>query len=182
MFVRHYGLHWAEGDVPFLLEQSQAKTLWTLDIPCPFEVSKQPRRCPHALASVLPKAGLAPAHLAPLVNGGAFFIRSLTSSQIEAAHLLCGAVMPIAFTMWANRVSDLVDELNLTNIAPLILTGVEPRHYDAIDRFISVPRIRTLIVETRLARPGLTEIEIEPITPEPHLTNVGAYMLRTNKP
>lgn len=182
MLVRHFGIHWADGGVPFLLEQGQSKCLWPYDVPSSFDVVKQPLRCPHALASVLPKEGSAPSHLAPLVNGGAFFIRSLSTSQIEAAHLLCGAVRPIAFTMWATRFSDLVDELNLTNIAPLILTGVEVRHYVDLISFLRIPRVRTVIVEGQHVLPMLTEIEIEPIKPDPSLTGIGAYLLRTNTP
>ena len=183
MIVRHFGIHWAEGGVPFLLEQSHSKTLWPYDVPCPFIVrpDRLTLRCPHALGSAEPMEGSAPSHLAPLVNGGAFFIQSISTHQLEAAHLLCGAVRPIAFAMWATSFRDLVDELNLTNIAPLILTGVQVRHYADLDRFLRIPRVRTLIVETEHPRRGLTPIELGPVTPHPDLTRIGGYILRSNQ-
>ena len=113
--------------------------------------------------------------------GGAFFIPRISTHQLEAAHLLCGAVRPIAFAMWATSFRDLVDELNLTNIAPLILTGVQVRHYADLDRFLRIPRVRTLIVETEHPRPGLTEIELPEIQPTPDLTRIGGYILRSNQ-
>ena len=83
--------------------------------------------------------------------------------------------------MWATSFRDLVDELNLTNIAPLILTGVQVRHYADLERFIRIPRVRTLIVETEYPRPGLTEIDLPEIQPTPDLTRIGGYILRSNQ-
>jgi hypothetical protein len=179
--VQHFGLHWAEGGIPFLHEQAGGKCLWDLDLPSPFSTSQLRRFCPHNIAIQSPEPGeLAPGLdvLAPRVNGGAFFVPNLTTAHQQAAELLTSAVKPISFAVWAMRWTDLVSELTLTNIQPMFLTGVEPKHYIQLQRLLELPRTRTLIVHGKHNRPGLVQIELPDVQPDPSVRKLGAYILR----
>jgi hypothetical protein len=76
------------------------------------------------------------------------------------------------------RWNDLVSELTLTNIQPIFLTGVEPKHYIQLQRLIELPRVRTLIVHGPHSRPGLETIELPDVQPDTSWRRLGAYIMR----
>lgn len=183
--VRNYGLHWATGGIPILEEQSGGRCLWDANIPSPFEVRPDypGLRCPHLLNGVTATAEPLPKGfeiLAPQINGGAFFVRTFTANQLLSVSKLHNAQTPIVFPVWSRKFSRLVEELNLTNITPLILVGATPKYYAELDKFLQVPRVRTIFVSADHCRPGLTEIELPDISPRDDLKNVGAYYLNEN--
>ena len=181
MNVQHFGLHWAEGGIPFLHEQAGGKCLWDLDLASPFRTSLLRRSCPHNIAAQSPEPGELPQGidvLAPRVNGGAFFVPNLTTAHQKAAEFLTSAIRPISFAVWAMRMTDLVGELTLTNIQPIFLTGVEPRNYIQLQRLLELPRTRTLIVHGKHNRPGLVQMELPPVHPDPSWPRLGAYIMR----
>ena len=103
---------------------------------------------------------------------------NLTTAHQKAAEFLTSAIRPISFAVWAMRWNDLVSELTLTNIQPMFLTGVEPKHYIQLQRLLELPRTRTVIVHGKHNRPGLVQIELPDVTPDPSWRKLGAYIMR----
>jgi hypothetical protein len=179
--VINFGLHIADGGIPFLLESDGGHCLWNDKLASPFTTTL--RNCPHAIAKVPPEPGEISEGLellAPRVNGGAFFVPNLSVEHQRAAELLTCATRSISFPAWAVDWKALVAELTLTNIQPMFVTGLEVRHFQKLQKLLTLPRTRTLIVQGTHRLAGLHQVELPDVKPDESWRRLGAHLVRTS--
>lgn len=150
--VQHWGLH-VSGDLIFLHEQrvSACLTPGLAGLESPFQVrTAQP--CPHNLLPFLGDAepvappGELARVLAPIPDGGAYWVPSSARTNVLSLSELCHPARSIAATPWTQRINLLAVELHKTNLAPLIFYDYEVKHVDKIARLLALPRVRTILL------------------------------------
>jgi hypothetical protein len=163
--MERFGLH-IDGDLLFLHQQDEARCLTPglAGLPSPYSSPKR-ARCPHRIEPKAGEVGHAPSPFDPVPDGGAYWVRG----DVRRAAQLCaptqgtGVIRPL----WAWSVKDLLSELHLTNIAPLILTAYEGSHLRSIARLLELPRVRTLIFCGDLQPAGAEAASIPEIEGDP---------------
>lgn len=158
----HYGLY-ADDDLIFLHQQDGGVCLTPglSGLESPFEAPLKRVRCPHNIA---PAPGALPPFnplidvLSPIPNGGAFWTPQKNWPLVRDAAQMSAPVAQIIMPIWATDVADLVPQLTLTNIAPLILVGYEAKHFKKINQLMQLPRVRTLLFCGALRPPGAIEV------------------------
>lgn len=165
MLVDRYGFH-QDGNLVFLHEQglSRCLTPGLETLPSPFELVRPDRLpCPHRLPRA--SASLVIDHplievMAPTPSSGkAFFVPTSQLTAVNAMHAMTGAGQR-SFAAWALRrpLEKLVPQLTITNAAPLVITGYEPRDYTMLERLLALPRSRTLVLCGPFRVLGATEL------------------------
>ena len=169
--VSHYGVHWAPGRIAFLHQQRGGMNAIGLKESSPFMVRTKRRwLCNHLIA--LNAINPARTHLVafenlvgknslvrfmlplPKDNGppgvGLFYTKSMDSDLLQFAMLLkmsSPVKMPIFFAKLTTP-KVILDELEMTNVQPLVLAGVMPEHTDMVRNLISAAAVlpRKLLV------------------------------------
>ncbi|HQT78614.1 MAG TPA: hypothetical protein PLD10_16290 [Rhodopila sp.] len=152
--VTRYGVHWASGKIAYLHQGRGARNAIGLDLPSPFHVRTLRRWvCNHVIGlntlnrakshfltfeSLLAKNSLVRFFL-PLpkdadrdTQGGAgvFATRSVEDDLVHLT-LLMKMSSPVKLPLfWARMTSakTILEELEMTDVQPLVLAGVEPEH------------------------------------------------------
>lgn len=150
--VSHYGLHWTDEDVAFLEQGRSGTNAVGLRMKSPFKVQlpTKKRHCNHQIALNAPTPSdfhwdylsqLATDQLVramlpiPKQDAGVYWLEETLGIEDALASLsrLSAPIHPVVIPMWMMRGPDnLIDELHATNIQPLVLTGVEPKHSSLI--------------------------------------------------
>lgn len=149
--VEHYGFH-QDGNLVYLLEQNSARCLTPglSALPSPFELVRRDKLpCPHMLRD--PAPGSIVRHplvkaMAPVPSkGAAFWLPSVHRPAVLALTQMTRVTGFVPWTM-TNPIQKLAAQLMLTNAAPLVITGYEPRDYLTLETLLTLPRIRTVIL------------------------------------
>lgn len=160
----HFGLH-TDGDLVFLHQGRWGRcvTPGLEALPAPFRVMRRDgRRCPH---NITPAAGSHPQLeglarvLAPVPDGGAYWVPEQAMPAVSAAHQMASPVHPIVFPAWNTRVRDLAPQVSLTNIAPLIIVGIRPIDIPAVASLLAIPRVRTILLVGGPQPGGAVEVD-----------------------
>ncbi len=159
----HFGLH-VDGDLIFLHQGRWGRcvTPGLEGLQAPERVRRLDyRRCPH---NVQPAPGPTPAltglvkALAPIPDGGAYWVPAEAMASVSKAFVMCNPVHPVIFPAWHNKVKDLVPQLTLTNIAPLIITDLRPADLPGVGNLLRLPRVRTVLICGRIQPSGVEPI------------------------
>lgn len=164
--VPNFGVHFVNGDIPFLLQQDNAQSIFE-DLPCPLKVIPSPvrKRCNHSIRLNQPDPE--PQHLeaferlkddpllramlpTPALHRG-FTIEN--PSQVVLA-TLSRMSSPVATTIrpaWALEPKMILEELGITNCQPLVLinSGHSDHHITCRVASAVFGLPRTVIVATR---------------------------------
>jgi hypothetical protein len=176
--VSHYGVHWASGNVAYIEQEKSGTNALGLPEKSPFVVQLPRRnaRCNHLIALAAPKPD--PSHmelLARLINEdslvramlpiprtgpGGFFLSDPAGKLRLHLVLLSKLSSPIACVVkpFASLGHEQVlDELQMTNVQPLVLTGVTAAQAPSLaplaERLASLPRSLVLTGEADIALP-----------------------------
>ncbi|WP_353640790.1 hypothetical protein [Mesorhizobium sp. WSM2239] len=164
------GLHW-EGDIAFLIQGEKVQTAFDFEIPCPFDQNKDPGD--HRIdlriecdPSRFPADPLIDA-MSPIprdTGEPAAFLTQQDLSIILAtlARMSTPSKLPIA-PFWSLKPDKIVRLLELTNVQPLVLTGVRATNKSAVDQILeAVPYLpRKLVLQgeqTLILRPEARRI------------------------
>lgn len=165
--VPHYGLHGA-GDLFFLHEQNRSRcmTPGLEALQSPLEVQRPDRlSCPHSLLPMdtpirVPEVtSELLCKLAPVPDGGCYWAPPAAKPYMIEMQVMSRPIRPLAYVPWAHPIKKLVPELNVTNLAPLIIADYEARDLRDLQRFLELPRIRTIVLIGQLRLPQATEIK-----------------------
>lgn len=162
--VTHYGLHTTDTDIVYLHQGRSSNNFIGLKQPSPFTVQlPKSKPCPHLInnASQIPDAvhwrqftllltdPLVQA-LLPIPRGKSDLIPYLNDPQNELAmdlvilSRMSSPIYPVVHPLSKMTMGKLRDELSLTNVCPLILTGVQPSDtsflYDIASEARMLPR------------------------------------------
>jgi hypothetical protein len=143
------GIHWAEGDIAFLIQGEQIQNALGINLDCPFPAGKG--QCGHRI-NLQNTTDLAfPEH--PLVD-----IMSPVPAQLPEPAFIAGDVRLLIATLarmsspvqlpmrpfWAPRPKEIITALSQTNVQTLILTDVRPTDRKKLDQVLeaapSMPR------------------------------------------
>lgn len=120
-------------------------------------------RCPHDITPApgpIPRLkGLARV-LRPIPDGGAYYCPT-TVGKITGFLRMSASVERLIFPTWAVPVVNLIPQLTLTNLAPLVIPDCESRNLIALQRLLSLPRTRTIICLGATQPPMTTRLELE---------------------
>lgn len=150
--VSHYGIHWTDEGVAFLEQGRSGANAVGLRMKSPFNVQlpNRKRHCNHqiTLNSAVPSDlhwdylsqlfgdDLVRAMLPlPKLDGGVFWLEQSEGIEVFLTTLarMSSPINPIVIPIWMVKAADnIIDELHSTNVQPLILTGVEPKHSSLI--------------------------------------------------
>ena len=192
MNVKRYGLHWAPGDIAFLVQAGGGVNVFSSDLPSPFSIANR-IRCPHAIdldAVVEPPAWVdhpTAAYFMPTPRRPGEKPRLLYDpdgtyeAQINALKRLSSPTITTHWPIWAPTRA----VWNTTNLGPLVWGGVEIQHTRAVWQqidlgnthnrrlvFISRNRIPLLGLAEPLVMEGLPDLSLEP------MEAIGAGQLR----
>jgi hypothetical protein len=189
------GIHWAEGDIAFLLQAGTPQTALDFGVACPFPPSKKP--CEHRIDLSLPSPDREfPDHqlvdaMSPVPRSDTYRIPFVTAGEgklwlATLARMSSPTGVPIR-PMWALTSKDIFQELEKTNVQPLVLVDVHVSERKKLDQVVAAaPYLpRKLVLEgTRdvILPPGTDRIGV----PDSHLIDVlslpweayGAQLLR----
>lgn len=140
MIVSSYGLHWAPGDVPFLVQPLGSQNLISPSLECPFVPHIRPKRlrCPHNIdLSTTAEADwisdpLAAAFL-PIPRQPGEPAKAILDPDGKLEPLLaqlsrlCSATEPLMRPLWWRTPNESLALYTVTNITPLVWTGAELR-------------------------------------------------------
>lgn len=137
------GLHW-EGDIAFLIQGERVQTAFDFEIPCPFEPNKD--TCDHRIdlrfevdPSRFPADPLIDA-MSPIPRDTGDPATYLTQSDLQIilatlARMSSPQRLPIA-PFWSLKPDKIIRLLELTNVQPLVLTGVRGSNKNAVDQIL----------------------------------------------
>lgn len=142
MIISCYGVHWAPGDVPFLVQALSSQNLISPNLPSPFMTNIVPRRqrCPHQidLSTTAPAPDwlsdpLAKA-LLPIPRGPGETAKAILDPDrryerlITQLQRLSSPTETLVRTLWWRLIGDLRGVYAVSNLSPLIWIGVEWQH------------------------------------------------------
>lgn len=193
MRVSHFGVHWAPGGIPFLVQSIGAQNLISTELPSPFVVSVKPRtlHCPHAIdLTQQAKAEWVSDPLAqallPIPGRSVSMLYDPTGKHerlLQTLQRLSTATEPLMRPLWWRTPQQMTPIYGVTNISPIIFFGGEA------SRFLDVMRHRDLaltfnrrvVISLRdripLAGVDWIETELTDVSSEP-LEALGATALR----
>jgi hypothetical protein len=135
--VTHFGLHYAAGDVGFLLQRGTPQSIYP-DLECPFQVQRRSndRSCPHAINLTLADDTGRTIFADPLAawfaqpKGVALLLdpeRSTTPVLAQLARLYSPTRPTVDFA-WSMQARHWMEEGAVTNLSPWILSDVRSTH------------------------------------------------------
>lgn len=199
MIISQYGLHWAQGDIAFLVQAKGAVNLISDNLASPFTVNTVPRRakCPHLIdldAVVDPPAWAshpAAAYFMPVPRTSGEKPRLLHDpegrheAQLKALVRLCSPIIPVTRPTWFGAGMNKEEPYRVTNLGPLIWVGAETGQTPVLRRqmglglaynrrvvFVSVERIPLFGEVEALNLDDLPDLSQEP------MEAIGAGVLR----
>ena len=164
--VQGYGLHY-EGSLVFLHEAAGSQCLNPKlgALESPFEV-RAPRglNCPHCYLGAPPPADEIPQDpmieaMSPVPGDGLYWIDPKHEPWIWRLSAMTMGAETNVMVWWRlrkPRLDRLAPYLELTNAAPLCVIGYDVGDFQDLDRLISLPRCRKLVVSGRPRLPGAT--------------------------
>lgn len=195
--VSHWGVHDA-GGIWFLEQTEGGSNALGLSLNSPFTV--RPVRkcaCNHTIKLIHPAGAREIRHtdicgdplvreLAPIPKrdgGVTYFVDN--GRVIPAAATLARLSSPVSNIVkpfWAKKPSEWLPELETTNVQPLVLTGIEPRHTRWIASFVSavapLPRRLVLVGQTIASIPGVNRVTFSPPEyPDLPWEDIGGWLL-----
>ncbi|MEA2781820.1 MAG: hypothetical protein QOK29_3364 [Rhodospirillaceae bacterium] len=181
--VSHYGVHWANGNIAYIEQEKSGTNALGLPEKSPFlvQLAKRDRRCNHLIALAAPKPD--PGHMefisklisedklarvmlpVPKTGVGGYYIEDPACRLKLPLVLLSKLSSPIASVVrpFASlNLSQIADELQMTNVQPLVLTGVNAGDAEAlksIAEFLpSKPRTLVLTGDPGIAVPPAFDV------------------------
>jgi hypothetical protein len=155
--VSHFGIHFDEDRIPWLLQQAGGANALGLKERSPFEVTM--RRCNHQmdLAKGRWKAHLGLAHHFELAENelfklmlpiprreeGVYWVHAdeKTLDELSVVSRMSSPVMSVVCPLWQFRNRrEIFDELNITNIQPLLLYGIRSGDISLIRELLEVAK------------------------------------------
>ena len=193
MRVDHFGVHWAPGGIPFLLQGSGAQNLISRDLQAPFEVRVRPRTlsCPHEIDLQLEAEAewvsdpLAQAMM-PLPGHRVFVLHDVERKwdrTLQHLQRLSSATTALMRPVWWRSPQDATPIYALTNITPIVFFGVTVNQVMDLNRNLDLARTfnRTILISTQTRLPLLgaqwIETNLGDVSQEP-LEALGATALR----
>lgn len=118
---------------------------------CPHNIVPEPRPSPRlkGLAGVL----------RPVPDGGAYYCDARVSDISEMLKMSAQVERTI-FPAWAVPIQNLIPQLTLTNLAPMVIPDCEAKNLIALQRLLSLPRTRTVICLGPMQPPLTTKLEL----------------------
>lgn len=169
--VPHYGLHFAAGDVGFLLQKGAPQSHYS-DLPCPFQVQRSTtaRSCPHAVNLALadpagreilddPLAAwfADPTGIAVVHDPAKSTLPVL--SQLARLYSLTRPTLDFAWTLTKRA---WLDEASITNLSPWGVIGVTSREVELIRTISAYPRpVVLLSIEPLPLPPGAQRLNTD---------------------
>jgi len=153
--VSHYGVHWAAGSIAYIEQEKSGTNALGLPEKSPFAVQLPPRsgRCNHLIALAAPKPDpLHTAFLAKLVNedslvramlpvpktgsGGFHVVDPAGKLRLHLVLLskLSSPIFSVVRHFASMSEEKIIGELQMTNVQPLVLTGVAAGHAPVLAR------------------------------------------------
>lgn len=166
--VNHYGVHWVDELIAYLEQEKSGSNALGLKEKSPFEVRlpKKHRHCNHLIALAAPVPD--PSHWSffqsmltdelmqamlpqPKGGGGGFYINDADDSlklHLILLSKLSSPINPIVMPIFMLEVNQIIEELQLTNVQPLVLTGVKPVHTTKLNQVAETLAVmpRTLVL------------------------------------
>lgn len=168
--MNHFGLY-RDDNLVFLHEQKGGRCLnpGLANLPSPFTVGKPSAPCPHTLPA--PAEGYVPDEplvraMGPIQTADVFQTERANAQLLGAMIQMVGPIRPLFYGFFGTRMKDLLAELTCTNAAPMIMVGIEARHFGELSRLMSLPRTRNLIIVSDLRVTGV------PVLPRPAETDL----------
>lgn len=147
--VTHYGIHWDEN-IAFLLQGRGGTNAVGLKKSPPFVVrlASRKKHCNHQIPLATPVPNdfhwdafvsafddqLVKAMMPfPKVDAGVVFLKDdeeLLTNVLFMLSRMSSPIFPIVIPMWMTNLTAVVDELSMTNVQPLVITGVKPKDSD----------------------------------------------------
>lgn len=137
--VGHWGLHWADGDIAFLLQGSGSQHLLQLHLDCPFRVILR-RTCNHNIQLDEPSdEGLIDDPLVRVMLpvpkptsefGVPYFIDPAGALKLPLLALarMSWPIRSIVHPAWVVDRMMIFQQLQTTNVQPLVITDCQPHH------------------------------------------------------
>ncbi len=195
--VSHWGVHNASG-IWFLEQTEGASNALGLSLDSPFTV--RPIRkcgCNHTIKLIGPTGAREIQHtgicndpliqeMAPRPKPGVAVTYFVDNGRIiPAVSLLARLTSPVSGFIkpfWARKPSEWLPELETTNIQPLVLTGIEPRHTPYVQRLVSastpLPRRLVLVGQIIASMPLVNRVTFSPPEyPDLPWEEVGGWLL-----
>jgi hypothetical protein len=187
--VSHYGLHDA-GGIWFLEQEGGGKTALPISVASPFRVrSKLP--CPHGIRvprqtsdEVLPDHPLITVMSPVPTPHRVYFLRQQHAPAVAELTRLCSPTASICHPVWSQQLRTLANLLQVTNVAPLVLTGLGLTHLGMTRKLVQAALIspRRLVLvgdDTAIAPAGAKVIDAPVLTgiSDLPLEELGAQLL-----
>lgn len=190
--VAHWGAHDA-GGVWFLEQAEGGSNALGLSLGSPFQVRPVGKAaCNHAIKLTAPSRqppcdDVLIRQMAPIPKRDgqvAYFVDN--GRVLPAVSILARLSSPIAGIVrpyWTKRQSEWVKELETTNVQPLVLTGIEPKHTHSIVALVQaaafMPRRLVLVGRPIAKAPLLARVAFDPPDYPPDLPweEIGADLL-----
>lgn len=193
MRVDRFGVHWAPGGIPFLMQASGAQNLISRDLPAPFEVRVRPRTlsCPHEIdLTSEAKADWTSDPLAqammPVPGFRIFMLHDPTGAldkTLQTLQRLSSATQPLMRPLWWKTPQDMTPLFGVTNLSPIVFFNASLDQAPLFTRNVDLARSyeRTILCSTRQRFPTLgatwIETELGDVSKEP-LEALGATTLK----
>lgn len=170
--VTHYGVHWAHGGIAFL-EQDQPRggaNALGMREKSPFRVQplKRTMRCNHRIPLAAPnpdetqlqfflelveKDELVRAMLPiPKLDQGVYFLASEEQERLELPLVflskMSSPITSVVMPIWMMTLQQIMDQLQVTNVQPLVLIGITAEHTRTISQAAKAAAVspRTLVM------------------------------------
>ncbi|MGH6955628.1 MAG: hypothetical protein ACREEW_03065 [Caulobacteraceae bacterium] len=197
MIVSCFGVHWAAGDIPFLLQAIRTQNLISPELESPFITNIRPRRqrCPHQidldiaapapewLSDPLAQAFLpVPRHPGELAKGIVDPTRKLERTMV-ALQRLSTPTETLVRPIWFRTITEMRGVYAVSNLSPLIWIGIEWAHAQEALRHVleaeAFQRHILLVGNQQMPIPGVEWIETElgDVSDEP-LEAIGAGVVQ----
>lgn len=146
--VSHYGIHWDNRGVAYLMQGRGGTNAIGLKQKAPFEVRlpSRKRHCNHQIPLSTPVPNdyhwdyflqllgdpLVDAMLPiPKGDGGVYYVDDPNgdlTSYLVLLSKLSSPIYPVVVPMWMTSIEAIIENLQETNVQPLVITQVEPKH------------------------------------------------------
>jgi hypothetical protein len=167
--VSHFGVHWANGNIAYIEQEKSGTNALGLPEKSPFVVQLPQRagRCNHLIALAAPKPDqLHMQFLAKLINedslvramlpipktgtGGFYVVDPANKLRLHLVLLskLSSPITTVVRPFPSFNEAQIIEELQLTNVQPLVLTGVVAAHAPVLARIAErLPKLpRSLVL------------------------------------
>lgn len=190
----HYGLHWLDGGIALLVQQNKVDHVMGIHMEFPVEVKRhrQGQTCPHDIRledaefGELPDNELVRAMLpVPKAFGDpVIFVEQTPANSQYVNQLLRLSTSKHMVPLWSAREELLGPQLQVTNLAPLVIFGYDVHRQILFNKVIEMgyysPRQLILLApKYTVLRPEVKRVEITPtdLSSLP-LEKIGAWHLK----